>query len=390
MVQWQSPRLAALRQALSSSGGGPAALVAFWQELAAEGTPLIEPIPGDAVHLGVTFVWRAAGAAGAAGAASIALWGGPAGDGEGDPLTPLAGTDLFYRTYPIRADARFAYSFRLDGRLLADPLNRHPVHNACFSDGSAVVLPEAPPQPWLTPQPGIAAGAVAEHRWRSRRLKSEYPVWVYTPAGYSAPAGPYPLLLCLDGQWYAGGDLALPATLDNLIGLGLLPPTLAVMCGSFESEGPPALDALTGELLPWVDEGWAASRDPGRTAIAGVGPGARLAAWAALCRPDRFGHALCQSGDFRWRPAGDPQPEWLRREVLRREVLRRERGHLRFYLDVGLLEGDRLPAARRLREALSARGYPVHYAEFSGGHDFLSWPGTLATGLIALLGQTTT
>ena len=162
------------------------------------------------------------------------------------------------------------------------------------------------------------------------------------------------------------------------------------MCGSFESEGPPALDALTGELLPWVDEGWAASRDPGRTAIAGVGPGARLAAWAALCRPDRFGHALCQSGDFRWRPAGDPQPEWLRREVLRREVLRRERGHLRFYLDVGLLEGDRLPAARRLREALSARGYPVHYAEFSGGHDFLSWPGTLATGLIALLGQTTT
>jgi enterochelin esterase-like enzyme len=34
-----------------------------------------------------------------------------------------------------------------------------------------------------------------------------------------------------------------------------------------------------------------------------------------------------------------------------------------------------------------AKGYPVAYAELSGGHDYLYWQGTLADGLIALVGR---
>jgi enterochelin esterase-like enzyme len=30
------------------------------------------------------------------------------------------------------------------------------------------------------------------------------------------------------------------------------------------------------------------------------------------------------------------------------------------------------------------QGYEVHYREFVGGHDYLSWRGTLADGLISL------
>ena len=66
---------------------------------------------------------------------------------------------------------------------------------------------------------------------------------------------------------------------------------------------------------------------------------------------------------------------------------------LRFYLTAGTFEIDRdgsgsniLEGTRHLRDVLRAKGYDVHYEQFVGGHDGLSWRGRLADGLIALLG----
>ncbi|MEK6320863.1 MAG: hypothetical protein AABN33_04180 [Acidobacteriota bacterium] len=39
---------------------------------------------------------------------------------------------------------------------------------------------------------------------------------------------------------------------------------------------------------------------------------------------------------------------------------------------------------RRLHDVLAAKGYPVTYAEYNGGHDLL-WRGPLADGVIALV-----
>ena len=38
-------------------------------------------------------------------------------------------------------------------------------------------------------------------------------------------------------------------------------------------------------------------------------------------------------------------------------------------------------------EAQALEGYEVHYQQFVSGHDDLSWRGTFADGLIALLGR---
>lgn len=52
----RSPRLGALEKQLKS--GSVAALDNFWRELKQQGTPLVEPIPGDDRHVLVTFLWR--------------------------------------------------------------------------------------------------------------------------------------------------------------------------------------------------------------------------------------------------------------------------------------------------------------------------------------------
>jgi enterochelin esterase family protein len=68
---------------------------------------------------------------------------------------------------------------------------------------------------------------------------------------------------------------------------------------------------------------------------------------------------------------------------------------LRFYIDAGAFEFDSngtgggiLETSRNMRDVLLAKGYEVHYQQFVGGHDYLSWRGTLADGLIDLIGTT--
>ena len=63
---------------------------------------------------------------------------------------------------------------------------------------------------------------------------------------------------------------------------------------------------------------------------------------------------------------------------------------VRFYLEAGRFEDgfqDSLLAEnRRFHDVLEAKGYTVHYSEFSGGHDHVAWRGTFADGLMALAG----
>jgi enterochelin esterase family protein len=409
-----SPQIEALRQAIEA--GNARALVAFWDEVAERGAPLIEPLAGDDEHSLVTFVWRGGETRGVA---LISLLTSAA-DRE---MARLPNTDLWYKTCRVRNDVRATYQYDPDQAIPSseggaggvrpwanrrpDPLN--PKTFSFFDEEtqtgirlvrSVLEMPSAPAQPWTKAREEVPKGTVEAHCLRSEVLDNERDVWVYTPADY-VPKGKrtYPLLLLFDGWGYV--KLMPTATiLDNLISARRILPLVAVLldsasldqrvrellfCQTFNT-------ALVSEFVPWVRARYDVTDDPEQIVVGGASAGGLAAAYAGLEYPEVFGNVLSQSGAFRLAPPGETEYEWLARQFAERERL-----PLQFYLDAGTLEtnslrdlGDGpslLVSNRHMRSVLRAKGYTVHYAEFAGGHDYISWQGTISDGLEALLGR---
>ncbi len=413
----ESPRLVALERALASGDG--TSLDAFWRAVARDGTPLIELIPDDPDQALVTFLWRATTPLARAAVFPLSQVLGT--EIAEHRMARLGDTDVWYTTCRVRRDFRGAYRLSPDDPLTSlrevtspagwrartamwcpDPLN--PRRFVVPDDeerpeqpgfqASVLALPGAPPQPWIDARPGVPAGAVTLHRFRSRILGNERRLWVYTPPGYAATGAPYGLLVLFDG-WSYTQLVPTPTILDNLIAAGRIPPLVALLPDNPDQAArtrelpchEPFVASLADELLPWAHRRYHLTTDPTKTIAAGASYGGLAAAFVGLRRPDLFGNVLSQSGSFRWAPPGDPEHEWLARQYAARPT-----GPLRFYLDVGALElgprdagPNQVVANRHLRDVLRARGHAPHYAEYAGGHEYLCWQGTLADGLLALL-----
>jgi enterochelin esterase family protein len=197
----------------------------------------------------------------------------------------------------------------------------------------------------------------------------------------------------LDG-FQARTVLRIPTTLDNLIAARQVPPLVALFVATPSGErrlrelspGRRIRDFLTGELMPWARRRWRLATDPARNVVAGVSMGGLAAAYAGLCAPEVFGAVIAHSGSFWWAPPG-AEPGWLARRFTDSP-----RQPLRFYLDVGSRETvdfgrglTQVAANRQMRDALLARGYPVTYVEYAGGHDYVNWRRTFADALLAVL-----
>jgi enterochelin esterase family protein len=79
---------------------------------------------------------------------------------------------------------------------------------------------------------------------------------------------------------------------------------------------------------------------------------------------------------------------------LAKEFIRSPKLPIRFHIDAGTFEADQagtggmiLETSRHMRDVLLAKGYEVHYQQFVGDHNYLSWRGTFAHGLLELIGR---
>ncbi|MGS0892510.1 alpha/beta hydrolase-fold protein [Burkholderia stagnalis] len=413
-----SPRIAALAAELAAGGSTDA----FWREVAASGAPLVEPAPAQPARTDatiarglnppdeptrlVTFLWRGA-------RDNVRVLGSPSG--EHDALRRLPGSDVWYRSYIVPATTRLSYLLAPDvpeldlddgarRRAILATAQRDPLDPHTFMDrdldpyqGKSVLeLRDAPPQPWIAARAGVPAGTLSAHRFASTVLGNTRDVYVYRPAGYRADDPLRALVVVFDAHAYVG-TVPTPTILDNLIAEGRVPRTAAIVIGNPDGAtrgrelppNPAFARFLAEELMPWA-RGEGVSAPASRTVIAGSSYGGLASAYAALRHPELFGNVLSQSGSFWWAPAqGDARTRaagWLTREYAARERL-----PVRFYLESGRFEDGKGPNAigatsRHLRDVLHARGYAVRYASTASGHDYLHWRGSLACGLIALIG----
>jgi enterochelin esterase-like enzyme len=422
----ESKRIRALRAAVER--GDRESVNSFWEEVKKAGAPLIEPIPGDSENMGVTFLWR-----GKPDTQNVmVLWTPYAGVVPDEYLMARLGeTDVWYKTIKVCRKMRMAYtlapnaarlrpfSLGIDNEAITmiaaaarpDPLNPKrwrddpqsvdaPEYRGC----SILEMPDAPSQPWIARRPGVPAGRVEKRRFRSAALNNEREIAIYLPPSYSPRAEPYPLLVLFDEDSYLS-LVPTPTILDNLISEARIPPVVALLIGNAPGArdrelpcNPEFSRALVTELLPWAHRLYNFTSDPRHTVVAGSSAGGLAAACSGLWHPEAFGNILAQSGAFhRTPPSGSDatdsgsEPNWVARQFISSP-----KKPLRFYLDAGSAEFNAtggadsiLFCARTLRDVLRAKGYEVHFQEFAGDHDYLGWRGTLADGLIALIGDTT-
>lgn len=435
MTPPSSPRLEAFRQAAQRDPH--AATEALRQELSAARGPLVEPL-GEGQVL-VTFVW--VGAAGRVSVRGAQIF--PNLMVPSHPLARVPGTDVWWVSTPARTAVTTPYQYLVDEPepsgahglsgdpaaalraqlpfMRADPFNpRRLFSQMALIAGaydepeerweSVLELPGLEPCPWFEER-GAPRGTLTEHRLVSRLLGNERTVTVWTPPGYSADGGPFPLCVMLDGECWPR-VARMPLGLENLVAEGrIAPPVVAfvnnprtptpVVSRTREAAcNPDTARMLAEELLPFLLSHYSITEEPSLRVLAGNSLTGLAAAHTALLHPEAYGAVMASSGSFWWGYANHPvasfmlgkddEPEWLTRQYAAAP-----RVPVRFWLDVGVLEaGTYVPwipgvdvraCVRHLRTVLRAKDNEVHYHEAPGGHDFATFRRSIALGLQTLL-----
>ena len=399
-ADYLSPAIADIAASVAAGGTSHA----FWAMVEKEGTPLVEP--GREGHKVVTFLGRGA-------KRNIRLFGAPSGDHE--ELQRLAGSDIWFRSFEVPDGTRLSYQLAFDvpdvpgtardrrvailSTARADPLNRHrwPADAMdAYNQDSVLELAGAPPQPWLSDRDS-PEGALSRLSIDSPRLGNRRDVTIYRPAGFDPARSDTILLFVFDADQYLG-RVPVPRILDNMIAAGAVPPVVAVFIANPDREArarelpanPAFADFMAQELHPLVVRETGLSVPAARTVLAGSSYGGLASATVALRHPETFGNVLSMSGSFWWSPPGTAAD---RQEHVAGLIAAGPALPLRFFLSAGLFETGAngtagiLETSRHLRDVLEAKGIPVVYRDYAGGHDYLVWQGVLSDGLIALFGK---
>lgn len=386
----RSPILEALEARLGSASTAERAMLVdqFWNS-SGERSPLIEEIPGRPDERLVTFLFRNATAH-----AVIITLNRITHDLDDGRLERMPGTDIWHTTFRLGSGWRGSYAIApADADRLAelaaleprwamralresggiDPRNPDTSHTHGGGRVSVAALPDAPPQPWLTPPTSAARGQTSEHVSPTGRR-----VWVYKPP----PSGnePRPLVIALDGNvWHRSGYAA--AAVDALSAAGTIRAPYIAMPDAGPTPRRVADLSIDGGMstevvdiiIPWLRSFLLVSSDPRDVIVSGESLGGLTALKTVFDHPEVTSTALSQSASL-W------QHDMLDRAA-------RTKASVRIFQTAGKHESGLVEHNRMLDRALIRSAHEHTYIEYDGGHDMACWRGFWAEGLRVLLGS---
>jgi enterochelin esterase family protein len=403
--------------ALAADPGGEAA---FWEEIARGRAPLIEADPEWPGFSRVTYVFPLP-----EGARHVVVNAG-FGQAIDHLMERVPGTNVCHATYRYRNDVRTSYSFAPDMPVfsydtaspeeyaavlayfaehpsLPDPHHRdHFVSRAGEGKpdnlGSFLALADAPDESLIHKRPDVPRGNIERHLFKSALMGNERRIWVYTPPGYQAGEGAYPVLVTFDGG-AALTSIPVQRLLDNLLADGRIRPAVAVFVDNptdtSRNDELPCNEAfaqfIETELLPWLRANYGVSHAAADHYVTGVSYGGLASMWLAYRLPHVFGNVLAQAPSLWWGPGWDvgkpAAAQTIPDEWLIDQYEAAPRLPVRFWMEMGLMEhpSRMLSPSRRMRAVMEAKGYDLIYSEPNGGHDSALWRGTLAKALAAMM-----
>lgn len=293
----------------------------------------------------------------------------------------------------------YNYHFIVDGLRVNDPNNAY-VQRDIANLMNFFIIPGQRADNYAVKD--VPHGTVSRLWYHSDVLGKDRRMAVYTPAGYEAGKGKYPVLYLLHGMggdeeaWLCTGRAS--QILDNLIAAGKAKPMIVVMtngntlhtaapgesgegmykpysCGSFDT----SFEAHFKDVLSFVDSHYRTVKSAAGRAVAGLSMGGFHSYWISLNYPKTFDYvglfsaAIGVEGGPDGRRGGAERlaPEFYQNVDSKIERLFRNNPKL-YYIAIG--NTDFLYAQNKAyREKLDAMGCRYEYLETEGGHIWRNW-----------------
>ena len=285
----------------------------------------------------------------------------------------ITGTDFWYYSIHFESDARLDYKYVINGSSwILDPKNPYTCVGG-YGPNSELRMPAYVVPPEISYYLLIPHGTIRDTSFYSTNLNNTRLVKIYLPPGYDNQKQ-YPVILFHDGLEY----ITLGNTLnifDYLISHQEIDPVIGIFVppvdreSEYDGNKKDAFAAfIVDELMPVIDQKYAASKDPHKRATLGASSGGNIALYIGMKHPESFGKIAAQSSNVE--------------TIISTTYQNEAKMDLELYLDIGTYDISFLiPLVSNFVQILQNKNYVYQSQIWHEGHSWGNWKGHLSYAL---------